>query len=547
MLESDIVPAQDPGERAPERGDKSEKSDGLAGLWAHDALESDPSLYVRIIRELPPTWGGLSAKGVVETDIRKPFDESYIIQKHGGGRFRVQLMCKSPSGGHTIRGHCTVEIATTAYPPLTFGQQADKKPPVVEAAPGGRGGPPSAETSFMAQSYQDALADRRRHEELERNAHREREESRIRAVKAEHDATATTQMSKLEAQMAEIRARTEASREHPAERPSEVVTAMMSGLQSTMQPLLTILADRGKSDGPDLSTLIEAHRAELSSLRETHKSELAALRDAHEREREQRSRDHDRDLRMFEGQWKAEKDTLLATHASEVRILEAELGRVRADVTQLRDENRNLQAQARPTDIMGQIANVAKLRDAAAPLFGTDDGPKTIGDRLLDRVLQSPQVDNILGGVANRIGMGPASDEPAPPRTMRRPPASARRLPQAGVRPTAAATEPVAPRAPAAEPTAPQQVQPGTLLAVLVEAADDALRTNKPAASFAQEIAQSMPAQTLADMMSEGPDAIVHTVVEAARSLGTGSLTSVAGRKYLRDTVTQLLQRARAS
>jgi hypothetical protein len=334
----------------------------------------------------------------------QPIDEAWLQETYGGGKYELMIKKRGTKGGWEYGGQVTVDIAGTPNLDNLPGGQDMGGPPTAAAAPAATSSSesPSVVTKamdFMAQQVQAAQE---------------------RADKGGGSGAASEVVDLMREQLA------------ASAREKEALMRRLDEIQTRInQPPVETAEEKFKDRM--LDKLIDGDSARITALRTQYESEMRMLkeqaianeerfRDRAERERQDARNAHEREISLLRQSHdtalaaaKASFETQLAAAKSsfetQVKILEAENRRLERDITDMRDDLKELRAKKDKT-IVEQVKELEIIKDA----LGAGDGEdKDTVEKLMEA---APDVITAVGQMFNKGQQQQAAAAPAqaPPR-----------------------------------------------------------------------------------------------------------------------------------
>lgn len=335
----------------------------LSDLWAKYPVGIDPQFEIRIERRTPKFYMGVKTDGHLET-IYQPIDETYVLDKWGGGSYWVRVAGPRKDGAPgkvvyggrfvNIHGIPKVDSLLRGGPSMVKEDGPIMRPPVLG---GGADGDTVVEMAkLMAKDKeradkerqdvnarfldsQAAILDKALDQQKPNNGANESlkliketfESSRDELVSAHKSS-----IERLEQQVTELRKNLDEEREQRRNSSqNQNQSQPVADLANAFASMATALSKNNTPQSPDpemqrdmQKTLIDTHAKELQSIREAHKAELEAVRaqmtsqinatrDAYERQIETSRNHHASETQSLRELQLKERESLLKEHERE--------------------------------------------------------------------------------------------------------------------------------------------------------------------------------------------------------------------------------------
>jgi hypothetical protein len=478
-----------------------------------DELSGSGAIRVSVLRQLPTTWKGKNIEGLLST-YTTAIDEDFIRDTHGGGQFYLRVMRPRKSGtGFEYAGGKVIKIAGDPRIDDVYREDKEEK-----HAP--------APNSDIIRTVVGTL---------ERQLEKAQEQNG-RGNGANFDAMRAA-TAPLQAQLDQL------NRER-----RDLQTQLLSSQQQ--RPAQDDFKDR------ILEKMLDVENSRISGIRMQHESELrqlkaasveteARLRDSFERDKQAIHMGHDREVAALKSAYDIKTSALENAFATQRALMEAELRRLDAALSESKAELVALRAKKEKT-LLEQINDVNAIKEA----IGLDDDEKE-DKSMLDKVLETgaPLLQSMISRGADGQalpGMPQMAQVPQPnPAPAPRPPKDrllrgpeglymqapngqiklVRRSPnltQPGVQQKAAPGQSLTKKVP--------EIAPATAK-IAIDFLETAYRNSQPPELVAQSVKTLVPSDVLTAIRVLGVDGFLDDV---AKVEATSPLSTQGGRNWAR-------------
>ena len=477
-----------------------------------ESLSPNGGVKVRVTRTSPKIWKGLNVGGSLAT-YDHYIDEDWIREHHGGGNFMLEVKKPRTNGaGWQIAGSRAISIA------------GDPRTDDVFRDNGGAAAPAAAPAAGSDSLAKAAFASM------------ERQLERVQQAGVAHGmdpAMIQAIMAPLQAQITQL---------GQMLRDSQAALALAQQQQSRPP-------ERDEFREKMMSAMIDGDSARMVSMRTQHDSEIrqlkqsaidteARLRDSFERDKQMISMAHERELNALRSAYDMKVASQETMNATSKTLLEGEIRRLQADLTEAKSELAALRLKKDKT-ILEQATEFAAIKDAIGEITGEEKEEKSVIAQVVEAAGAIPAVQNALGKLG---GEQPTAAPTLPPGHMVQQPLQLfqgpdghlyRRLPNGELqlvrrrpqRPQQAAATDQAAAAPQVPEIAPATVK------IAVDFLESAFRNGQDPNEVATSVRSMVPGDVIAAIKQLGIDGFLEKV---ARLDSTSPLSTQAGRNWTR-------------
>jgi hypothetical protein len=512
-------PQPRPPRPAPEPINTSAKMVGKADdLSVADWLKnsfSGASVKISVHRTAPETWvvngRGRQISGVLDT-YDEFFDEDFLKERYGGGKFQIKIQQLSPNGKWQFAGARTIKIA--GDPKIT-------------------------------------------NELFELNNPKENETTIPLAQNDDVTKQAMSMTQMLTQQALERAERAEARMNDSANKGMDptMLVLLTEPFKLQIQTLSNLLAEKEKVIAEKDRQIHElSSRKPDTTLQDTligkmydgESSKLESIRTQFESERRMLLQSHADEIKRIEGRFDIDKQFLHEAHRREIKTLETNYegrikaletsfeGRLDSKDTRIKDLERQItRSDAELSELrakkdkspIDQMRDLVQIREAFSEVLGSgkddEDEPST-AEKIIGAIAENP----IVRGIGERIasGQAPVQQNPAPSQRVQprrvapKPPIQSASLP-----------------APASSGLPPGISQ--TELSGAIMYMEAAIQSGTDPAMFAQSVRNSIPKGIIDAIRDQGIDAFL----DGAKIDGNSPLSSQVGRSWIRRVAKILL------
>ncbi len=479
-----------------------------------EGLSPNGGVKVRVMRTSPKIWQGMNVGGSLMT-YDHYIDEEWIREHHGGGNFMLEVRRPRTNGtGWVIAGSRAIQIAGDPRTDDVFRSPTAAAP---SAAPNGAGSDTIVSKVIGS---------------MERQLERAQEQARQPVQQGGDVAMMQMLLAPLQAQISQMNATLR-------EKDQQLATMQ---LQQSKPPEVDPIKDKM------FSALIDGDSARVVSMRTQHESEIRQLRqsmaDAEDRLRAQFDRDrqmttmaHEREMNTLRSSYDmkvASQETLNGTIKT---LLEGEIRRLEAALTETRAELVVLRAKKDKT-IIEQATEFAQIKEAIGDITGGDEKEKSTLEKVMEVAGNLPAVQGLIGRFADPQ---PAAPPPQPqvvrPQLMTGPDGNLyRQLPNGQMQLVRKKKEAPPVQTAPGEPQIPD-IAPATVK-IAVDFLETAFRNGQEPAEVATSVRSLIPGEILTAIRELGIDGFLTKV---AKLDGTSALAGQAGRNWTRKLGKSLL------
>lgn len=467
-------------------------------------IGSTASMRVKITRTFPRIWKQRQIGGVIEF-VDEAIDELWLQERHGGGKYQIQVQKVNAKGGWSYAGSKIIEIS--GDPILKNVTRADDSGDAMASNTA-----PAEDTSVLkaAMSMTERMT-------VDAQRRAEKIEDEMRAMSNNPKGT------------------------------DPVIVELLRGAQSEARELRkqmhdTLTAPKTTTATDDLlKTMVAGDTDRTARLREMHESELRTLRaqaaddvkrseDRLQRLMDAQERGHEREIASLRSSADQNVKMLEISYTTQVKTLEGQLTNLRSDHDAVRKELAELRGR-KDKSTADQLQEIVQLKDLMGALGG-DEPEEPVWKQVVQAIGENPMVQ----GLGQRIAEGPPQREPSP--------AAARAQAIARARAAQAAKEAAgeaagagvgtsAPGAGAGSPKklkAPIKVDPAEARTA-VTFLEQALGNGTSPEAFVESAKMLVPRAIVEAIRVEGIDSFLARVAKVPDG---SPLTTIAGRNFVR-------------
>lgn len=335
-------------------------------------LAGEAPFQIRISRQAPKVYNGISIEGVLDT-VNEMVTEDDIKERFGGGRYQLRLLVQNEKGSYQYR---KARLITIAGPPK-----------VDELLP------PSDKDEDTGQSMLQEVV-----RMAERRADRAEERARLQE---ERRGSGNSEM------MQHFTSQLETMQQALAEKDAQIMDLLTRRPETSSAELLLGKALDGES--VRIQHLEARHASELRERDMRHGGEIDRLHERYRDDVARREDAHAREMSAIQQAYQSQIEALKLSYEGRMDGLKREIARADRDLEAMRAENAELRSK-KERSIVEVMTEMATVKTALEEFSGGSTKDETPAwERVIQGVMGSP----LATGIAARIAA--ATEPPAPP------------------------------------------------------------------------------------------------------------------------------------
>lgn len=470
--------------------------------WLRE-LSPTGAVKVSVTRLDPKSWRGANTGGNVGT-YEEMIDEDFVRDHHGGGLYQLTVRTPHPSRAGWVFTPGGTRQIRIAGDPRTDDVFRDKGAEVAASAT------PSPATGIVDRALGS----------LERQLEREQ-------AKTNHGPDTDT----IRLMMAPMQQQLDQMARMLSEKDRQLLAAQQPKPEVRDEFRDKMLDKLLDGDSARITALRTQYESELRMVKQSANDNEARLRDGFDRDKQALAMAHDRELKALAGSHTMTLAAQAQSAATSQTLLEGEIRRLVADLSEAKAELAALRAKKDKT-IVEQAAEFAQIQEAIGGITGAGDAKeKSTFEKVLETASNLPAVQNALSKLASGEAPSAAPAQPAPqqPRPARLLAGEDgnlyRQLPTGELQMVRRRATP-----PPGTPAPPPQI-PAATIKLAVDFLEAAFRNGQDPAGVATSVRSMIPADVITAIRDLGIDDFLANV---AKLDATSPLQSQAGRNWSR-------------
>lgn len=479
-----------------------------------EGLSPNGGVKVRVTRTSPKVWKGLNVGGSLAT-YDHYIDEDWIREHHGGGNFMLEVKKPRTNGsGWVIAGSRAIAIAGD---PRTDDVFRDSPAGVPAVAPNTAGSDMLVKAAFSSME-------------------RQIERAQSQPPPQNHGPDLATMQMLLAPLQSQIDQMGTMLREKDREL-AEARRAPVPEVDPIKDKMFSALID---GDSARVVSMRTQHESELRQIKQSAIDSEARLRDSFDRDRQSINMAHEREMNTLRSSYDMKIASVETMNSTIKTLLEGEIRRLEAALTEARTELVTLRAKKDKT-IIEQATEFAAIKEAIGDITGGDEKEKSTLEKVMEVAGNLPAVQGLIG----KLGEAQAPPPPPPPQPQLRarpqlltgPDGNLyRQLPNGDMVMVRERKKPAAPTEPG-QPVIPE-IAPATIAAA-VGFLESAFRGGQDPGEVATSVRSMVPADVISAIRTLGIDGFLTNV---AKLDSMSPLATQGGRNWTRKLGKSLLE-----